>query len=244
MTEQDIIEIPVTQEVITKTLQNTARKYRYTYEALMYNRTPVELLDNIYMGDLAKNALIAYLRERSSLEIVDYDEIRTDNFMEHDPGWDFTLGKKKVTVEVKSSIPPNNESRSNLIQYRDIKITASHDNGQTWIMPENIESNLHIQVYFYAKSYRNGYDSFKRLASDISKNYQIIDKIINASKYNHPLFLGWSSKKRIIEFHNTLPDKTWTFSWTSRIYWRCPIKDAYTMPQLLEVMEKLKQKEE
>ena len=88
------------------------------------------------MGDIAKNALVSYLRSHS-ISVIDYDEIRTDNFMEHDPGWDFKIGKKMITVEVKSSIPPNNEPKSNLIKYRDIKITASHDKGKTWIKPED-----------------------------------------------------------------------------------------------------------
>jgi len=164
-----------------------------------------ELLDNIYMGDIAKNALVSYLRSHS-ISVIDYDEIRTDNFMEHDPGWDFKIGKKMITVEVKSSIPPNNEPKSNLIKYRDIKITASHDKGKTWIKPEDIDSNIHIQIYFYTKPYRNGYDSFDTLARDISTNYHLIDKIINASKYNEPLFAGWTTKKNIIGYLNTLPE--------------------------------------
>jgi len=225
---------------------NTAKKYSFTYKTLMYVRTPVELLDNIFMGDMAKNALIDYLRSHSSLKVVDYDEIRTDNFQEHDPGWDFMIGKSKIKVEVKSSIPPNNESRSNLINYRDIKITASHDKGRTWIQPEDIESIIHVQVYFYARTYKRGYDSFEKLAQDLSRDYHIIGNVINSSKYNHPLFLGWTTKKRIIEYLKTLPEnqRTWTFSWTSRIYWRCPIKMAFNMPQLLDVMERLRQKEE
>mgnify|MGYP000528454652 CR=1 FL=1 len=110
MTEDDIIELPVTEEIIDKTMRNTAKKYNYTCKGLMYDRTPVELLDNIYMGDIAKNALVDYLRLHSELEVIDYDDIRTDNFQEHDPGWDFLLGNDKFKVEVKSSIPPHNES--------------------------------------------------------------------------------------------------------------------------------------
>lgn len=139
----------------------------------MYSRTPIELLDNIYMGDIAKNALIDYLRKHSQLEVIDYDEIRTDDFKEHDPGWDFMIGQKKIKVEVKSSIPPNQESKENIINLRDIKITASHDNGNTWIMPNEIDSDIHVQVYFYARSYRNGYTSFDKLAEDVHANYHI-----------------------------------------------------------------------
>ena len=238
MTEKEIIVLPVTREIIEKTMLNTQKKYSYTYKTLMYNRTLVELLDNIYMGDIAKNALVSYLRSHS-ISVIDYDEIRTDNFMEHDPGWDFKIGKKMITVEVKSSIPPNNEPKSNLIKYRDIKITASHDKGKTWINPEDIDSNIHVQIYFYTKPYRNGYDSFDTLARDISTDYHLIDKIINASKYNEPLFAGWTTKENIIEYLNTLPkgQRTWTFSWTSRIYWKCPISQASNMSELINLIK-------
>lgn len=245
MVESDILALPVTDEVVEKTMINTAKKFSYTYQTLMYSRTPIELLDNIYMGDVAKNALVAYLRAHSTLPIIDYDEIRTDGFQTHDPGWDFMIGESGIKVEVKSSIPPNRESGASLINLRDIKITASHDKGKTWMPPEEIESDVHVQVYFYATPYREGYDSFDKLASDLEKDYRIIGRLINASKYNHPLFLGWTTKKRIIRHLNTLPQeqRTWTFAWTSRIYWKSPIKDALNMPQLLKCMEILKKRE-
>jgi hypothetical protein len=48
----------------------------------MYGITPVELLDNFYIGDIAKNSLLEYLRARGNNSISDYDEIRKDNFLE------------------------------------------------------------------------------------------------------------------------------------------------------------------
>lgn len=246
MVESDILALPVTDEVVEKTMINTAKKFGYTYKTLMYSRTPIELLDNIYMGDVAKNALVAYLRAHSTLPITDYDEIRTDGFQTHDPGWDFMIGESGIKVEVKSSIPPNRESGASLINLRDIKITASHDKGQTWMLPEDMESDIHVQVYFYATPYRKGYDSFDELASDLKRDYRIIGRLINASKYNHPFFLGWTTKKRIIKHLKALPQeqRTWTFVWTSRIYWKSPIKDALNMPQLLKCMERLKKRED
>ena len=106
MKMQDIIVLPVDDGIINKTVNNAIKKYDYTINNLSYSRTPVEQLDNIYMGDLAKNALVAYFRNQR-IVVEDYDEIRTDNFQDHDPGWDFKLGKHKLRCEVKSSIPPN-----------------------------------------------------------------------------------------------------------------------------------------
>ena len=239
MTEKDACILPVSAFVIDKTMRNTAKKYEFTYKSLMYERTPIELLDNIYMGDMAKNALFDYLKKHCEKPVIDYDEIRTDNFTEHDPGWDIMVGYNKIKVEVKSSIPPHGESMSSIVANRDIKITASHDNGKTWIQPKDLESNIHVQIYFYAHPWKIGpYNSFEELYNDISNDYTKIDTIIGAKKYNQPWFCGWNTKKNIIKYASTLSPNTWTFSWTKRIYWRCPIKDSFNLQQLIEVVEK------
>ena len=238
MTINDVYQLPVSEAVIDKTMRNVVKKYNFTYRSLMYQRTPVELLDNLYMGDLAKNALYDYLVNKCSNSVIDYDEVRTDNFESADPGWDMMVGNLKLKVEIKSSIPPNGESHIDIINKRDIKITASHDKGRTWINPNDIESDIHVQIYFYAKSYRNGYDNFETLSNVITNDYRKVRQIINADKYNKPLFFGFSTKKLIIAHINSLPqnNRTWTFSWTSRIYWKCPIKTAYNLPTLIKVI--------
>lgn len=239
MTVKDIIELPVSREVIEKTLRNTVKKYNFTVKAMMYSRTPVELLDNLYMGDMAKNAIYDYLCKHCTCPVIDYDEVRTDNFQNHDPGWDILVGNKKIKVEIKSSTPPNNESYEDIIEKRDIKITASHDEGRTWILPQDLESDIHVQVYFYARPYRKGYDDFDTLSKIISKDMWKIQEIIDSDKYNKPLYFGFNTKENIIAYLKTLPkpERTWSFSWTHRIYWRCPIKDAYNMPTLIEMIE-------
>ena len=232
----DAIVLPVSKEVINKTLKNTVKKYLYTYKSLMYARTPVELLDNLFMGDFAKNCIFDYLKNKCDGEIVDYDEIRTDDFKEHDPGWDFLIGNKKIKVEVKSSIPPKGESVNDIIDKRDIKITASHDNGNTWIKPEDIESDIHIQIYFYAQTYKNGWSNFESLYNHIKDNPNNIINVINASKYYKPYFMGWNTKDNIIKYSKELKPNTWTFTWTSRIYWRCPIISSYNIEKLIELI--------
>lgn len=237
MTVNDVFELPFNDVIVNKTIVNTIKKYRYTSKALMYGRTPVELLDNIFMGDIAKNAIFQHLKDNCTNPVIDYDEIRTDSFKNADPGWDFKVGKTKIKVEVKSSIPPNGESFENIIKLRDIKITASHNNGGSMIAPENLDADIHIQVYFYAKSYRKGYDDFNKLYTAISSNPDLVKTIINVNKYAKPLFFGWSTKDEIINYKKTLKPNTWTFSWTSRIYWRCPISKAHNIEQLITFIE-------
>lgn len=57
MTINDVIILPVNQQIIDKTMKNVVKKLNHTNISLIFNRTPVELLDNLYIGDLAKNAL-------------------------------------------------------------------------------------------------------------------------------------------------------------------------------------------
>lgn len=234
MTQNDIIKLPVSSEVLNKTAINTIRKYSYTHKTLMYGRTPVEMLDNIFMGDMAKNSLLDYLRSKCTSSVIDYDEIRTDEFLEPDPGWDFKVGNNHIKVEVKSSTPPNNENHLDIINKRDIKITASHDNGTNMISPNTLESDIHVQIYFYARPYKNGYDSFQDLQNVLTADSNSIHRIINSTKYNEPLFFGWNTKINIIRYAKTLNPPTWSFSWTSRVYWRCPIREAMTLNQLVD----------
>lgn len=233
---QDIIVLPVDDGIINKTVNNAIKKYDYTINNLSYSRTPVEQLDNIYMGDLAKNALVAYFRNQR-IVVEDYDEIRTDNFQDHDPGWDFKLGKHKLRCEVKSLIPPNNESDSDIIAKRDIKVIASHDKHQETVIPaERLDCELHFQIYFRAVTYKKGYDDFKKLLNDLKQNPAIIHQIINSSKYNKPLFFGVAAKKEIINYAKNLG--TWTFSWTSALYWCCPISKAHNLQELINALKK------
>ena len=199
----------------------------------MYGRTPVELLDNIFMGDIAKNSLLEYLKFQCINPIIDYDELRNDNFMSPDPGWDFKVGDNRIKVEVKSSTATNNE-KDKILLIRDIKITASHNNGLDMIAPEKLESDIHLQVYFLARPYKNGYDSFEALQNTLNTDPNSLHRIINSAKYNEPLFFGWNTKANIIRYSNTLIPTTWTFSWTTRVYWRCPINEAMTLKQLVD----------
>lgn len=237
MVTNDIIILPVTQEVMEKTADNVARKYLFTHRSLMYGRTPVELLDNLFMGDLAKNAMLAYLRSTCVRQIIDYDEIRLDQFHNPDPGWDFKVGNDETKVEIKSSIPPNSEDRQSIVDKRDIKITASHNSGIHLIPPTELESEIHVQIYFYAKPYKNGFETFEDLQQVLIQTPQRIHEIINSKKYDRPLFFGWETKTNIIEYTKTLEPNTWSFGRTTRVYWRCPISKAKTPEQLVRFID-------
>ena len=46
---EDVLKLPLNEFIIAKTLKNSVKKYLYTIQNLTYKRTPVELLDNLYM---------------------------------------------------------------------------------------------------------------------------------------------------------------------------------------------------
>ncbi|GAH05740.1 unnamed protein product, partial [marine sediment metagenome] len=93
------------------------------------------------------------------------------------------------------------------------------------------DSDIHIQIYFYCKKYRKGYTNFEKLGNVIENNPEKVKEIVNITKYKTPLFFGWNSKDMIIKFSKTL--RTWSFSWSKRIYWHCPIKYSYPIKELI-----------
>ncbi|MGF1532684.1 MAG: hypothetical protein ACFCUI_03205 [Bernardetiaceae bacterium] len=238
MQAHQVIQLPFDEAIVEKTIQNALQKLPHTHARLMYARPAIEVYDNLVMGDMAKNALLVYLRRHCHKPIIDYDEIRTDDFKNVDPGWDFQFGKRGIRVEVKSSIPTRGETPEAIIRQRDIKITASHDKGKTWIPVEAITSEIHVQVYFYATTYRRGYDQLSDLEAAIRADKSAARSIIKVEKYHQPLFFGWEGKRQILRYAATLQPNTWTFPWTNRIYWRCPIAQARSLPELMEIIDR------
>ena len=133
----------------------------------------------------------------------------------------------------------------NIIKNRDVKTTASHDNGKTFIQPSNLDSEIHIQIYFFNVSvYKQGYNDPYSLYNNIRYDSNKIRKIINTDKYNEPYYFGFSTKQEIINYKRENETKsietTWTFSWTDRWYWKSPILKAHNMKKLIATINKYK----
>ena len=65
----------------------------------------------------------------------------------------------------------------------------------------------------------------------IQRTFQLV-----STKYNKPLFFGVAAKKEIINYAKNLG--TWTFSWTSALYWCCPISKAHNLQELINALKK------
>ena len=237
-----IYKLKINEEIIEKTIENTIKKYNFTIKNLSYSRTPVELLDNIFMGDFAKNLICHNLRI-FNIDVIDYDEIRNDDFQSYDKGWDLKV--KNFLIEVKSSIPPKNDisfskeiTFKNLINNRDIKIYAKKCENCNIVYPENLNSDVFIQVYFLgAKTYKKGFNSFEKLFEEINNNKNKVKTILNINKYFDAYFFGFLTKQDIINIYQDnlrkKNDTMWSFSWTEAKYWKAPLKRAKSMEELL-----------
>ena len=250
MNFNDIVKLEVTPQVINKTVNNTIEKYLYTILNMGYSRTPVELLDNIFMGDFAKNLIYKYLAQQS-INIEDYDEIRTDNFQNPDNGWDLKVNNLKI--EVKSSAIPksdivNNNKLSkntfqNILNNRDVKVYAKKCDSCPFILPDSLESDIFIQIYFpNAITYKIGFDNAEELYREISKDPNNLKSIIKIQKYYNAYYFGYLTKQDIIDIYNYNTQNnnksTWSFSWTEAVYWKAPLSQAKNLSDLVHYIQR------
>lgn len=243
-TLNDIVSLPVSTKVKEKTIINTVRKFNYTLQNSIVKRKQIELICDLYMGDLAKNCIVDYLREHcvNGLHIIDYDEVRTDNFTEHDP-WDFCINRDDLRVEVKSSTPPlkkNGEMESDeellrgdgkRLKGRDIKIIAKKTPNQKEVQPEEFDCFVFPQVYFRCRV-PDARDLTSEELSRLRVSPMALQEIVDLQRFDNPLFFGWSAKTDIIFFRDRLVEPQWEYG--NAIYWSCPLRYSRTLKELVD----------
>lgn len=243
--EKDIVPLPVSATVYEKTLTNTVKKFQHTLKDSIHARTHTELLADTFMGDLAKNTLIDYLRNNcnQSVNIVDYDEIRIDNF-ENPDEFDFYINNKSFIAEVKSSTPPvkkdqSLESPNELIYNRDIKIIAKKNKGQKEISPVEMDSYIYPQIYFFTRV-QKGRNLSDNEIIELKKDPHFLESIseINIKSFMQPMFYGWSAKPDIIFFSERLCKPQWEFG--NAVYWSCPLRFSRTMKELIDFANQIR----
>ena len=244
-TVQDVFVLPINREIIGKTIDNVVKKFSFTRLNSIKKRSPLELLDNLIQGDLAKNSLLWYLR-RQKICLYDYDEIRTDNFKEPDPDWDMCTIDEKTFIEVKSSLPPDylkkkKEKFSNrIIAELDIKLTAG-SNPQKLIPPQQLKADIHIQVYYNADRLdkKNPLSDFNKIKKTIETNPEIILDLTHFNdRLMKPYFFGFCTRGEIQEYIEYLQkkDQPQTWEYEHCIYWRFPIHYARNIFRLIELL--------
>lgn len=242
-TIQDVLKLPINREIVGKTLENVIKKFSYTRIHSIKKRMPLELLDNLFQGDLAKNSLLWYLR-RQKLCLFDYDEIRADEFKKPDPDWDICTADEKTFLEVKSSLPPaylkkkQKKFSNKIVDELDIKITASIKN-EKMIPPNQLMADIHIQVYYNAEGFSKieKMISYQTLKDKLEDNPDSLLELIHYQKrLTKPYFFGYCTRHDIEEYLEYLDkrgeSKTWEFQ--NCVYWRYPIQMAKNMNRLIQ----------
>lgn len=246
-TLNDIVALPVSLDVKEKTIINTVKKFNYTLQNSIVRRNQIELICDLYMGDLAKNCIVDYLRNHceKGVHIIDYDEVRTDNFTEHDP-WDFCINRYDLRVEVKSSTPPekkNGEIESNeelLRGYgkskgRDIKIIAKKTPNQEEVQPEDFDCFVFPQVYFRCRV-PDGRDLTSAELNRLRDSPMALQEIVDLQRFDSPLFFGWATKTDVMFFRDRLVKNQWTYG--NAVYWHCPLRFSRTLDELIDFANK------
>jgi hypothetical protein len=97
------IELSAIPEIVAASTHSATMKAqrRHTADTWQRGRTDLKKFTDLFPGDLAKNIVYDYLTGGLGLQIVNYDQIRTDDWCNSDP-YDLKLGD--ATIEVKSSI--------------------------------------------------------------------------------------------------------------------------------------------
>jgi hypothetical protein len=137
ITEKDIIEIALStipEEVqFAYNTSDAKSKKNNTANTWQSGRSEFKKFTDLFPGDLAKN-IVRYEAKKNGIEFIDYDKIRTDNFMYNDK---YDLSYTNKFIEVKSSIEKYSNALVTLI------------NSRRFIVYPNREiSDLIFQVFY------------------------------------------------------------------------------------------------
>lgn len=229
----DIIQIPISQNNILWAAETAIRKLPYTYRGFQTNRM---ILDNLFQGDLAKNALIDYLTSQGKTITNEYDQIRTDNFMQpNSNGYVFLENGNRVEVN-SSKVPNLNHTVSYRLQNYDLKVTADN-NG-----PTGLPYDISYQLYFETdKDYVPS--NYQQLITAIQQAYrnnnniqplisQLIVDLEVQNRFASTLYGYAKTTPQDIEQirKNNITNgisPTWSYPNATREWWVCKLKDCF-----------------
>lgn len=238
VTTADIIRIPISTANIQWAAETAIKKFQHTHQGF---RGPRNVLDELFQGDLAKNALISYLTNNGQLITDEYDRVRNDNFtMPNNYGYVFF--ENGLRVEVNSSKAPNlNHSIQQRLSWYDLKVTAG-DNGVIHTMPHQLPYDISYQMYFETDKNQQ-LPNYNRLCNAITgadlTDPQVLTQLINqliidldvANRYQYNL-LGYARVTPTIIENIRLRNQangqntTWSFPGATRDFWVCKLRDC------------------
>lgn len=245
VTVRDIKSIPVDNSSIYWAAYTAAKKFPHTHRGTR-ERTDLEIIDNLFRGDLAKSCVIDYLMQNGVSISQEYDRVRTDNFRyAKRVGWDF-ITANNVKVEMNSSLMPYGYNTPTAIinglgnrEPLDIKVTARDNTNQEYKLPTNLDFDIAVQVYFsyvskaignLSQAQRERIDNINRPDDHEGLNL-ILDLLDVYRRYRNSLHgYAWVSTAQMenIRQQNEASGKPLIYSkpYNRREYWYCKINEC------------------
>jgi hypothetical protein len=199
---------------------------RNTANTWQKNRSGFRKFTDLFAGDLAKNLVRNWLKQQH-ITVIDYDQIRTDNFNKPD---EFDLKHHQIIIEVKSSIEKHSSEIENLLEKR-----------RFIIYPQKEFADIIVQVFYVFENEegKNFFSDMELLADDdLKEKHQIYKRqdFVNAFIKHAPkaLLMGFvtkamaqENKKAIFKYGNNQLDGD-----LERDYINFLLKDGYPTEQL------------
>jgi hypothetical protein len=230
VTVNDIIQIPITNTAIQWAMFTSMKKFPYTVQG-MRNRPPLVKLDDLFRGDLAKNAMIEYLHNNGVNIVEEYDRSRTDNYKNpNSRQWHFRTQKHRF--EVNSSLIPTNRSANYVVNNFDIKVTVERKNGIV-ISPTNLSYDVALQLYYHNVPPVRGFIDTTSQNRIRNEEVEVIEELLNIrNRYRELYFYAWITTTEIEQFRLSNValgnPPTYVIPTTNREYWDCKIRNCYT----------------
>lgn len=217
-------------------------------------RDITEALDDKIMGDVATIAVCQYLRE-SGFGAVAYDQIRSDNFENPDPGWDVVVSNNKallnnwartttepaiipgfaLSISVKSSRLPKGDDINSAIKRRDFKIFNLNNNQISLDLTADIETQVYYelektQLYKLQITYRE----ISEAILDRGKCKTIDEKLKINFRYAECILSRWNFSREIIIKTNMRVKNNERVTWNSfgKFMWIAPLLEGYSFRNL------------
>lgn len=232
---QDVLTLPLSRKVIIFAAWTATQKINQTDRGFARRSLP-QILQNIFQGDLAKNAFVEWLLSQgiSLNRIWEYDEVRTSFRSPNRLGYPIKITKndgQEVTIDVNSSSSDNRTDQS-IIDNLDVKVTAGNRNSNLR-NPLQLRAEVHVQIYVRPRVEMEEIapeELREALLNDQTLTTERILQVRDAYQGDVLFGFGWATRNDIDRFKRRFEQRgerpTWGFWRFRRIYWKCPIRDS------------------
>lgn len=243
--QSTFIELPLSQVNLGDLGRNAARKVDFSVDRTgLPSRQLRAKFDDKLMGDLAADAFASWLSSFGDLEVVSYDNIRTDNFVHRDPGWDVAVGHRIPpigkwsspwqapphlwTISVKSSrIPASDMNATTAVLRRDFKILRYSSD-----IRHDLHADIETQVYF-PPSRESGQslsiDELQAASRDNLAAEALAKYAGGISRFSPGLLVRFASSQLLASRVRS----TFRMPGLNKVFWSAPLKELGSNPAYL-----------